>query len=83
MAKPTTSVSEALQSEADAGSQAAARRRSFVASDVHVAAKDEAFDMGKCLACFGAKWNQLGVNRPCQNAAIWLPHGGANAIPRP
>jgi len=62
MAKPVTSVSEALRSDADAGSHADARRPSFVASAIHVTGNDEAFDMRTCLACFGAKWNQLGVN---------------------
>jgi GTP-binding protein LepA len=29
------------------------------------------------------KWNQLGVKKSSQIGSIWLPHGNANAIPRP
>src|SRR5258707_5879505 len=82
-AKPTTSLGEAFGSQADATSHAASRRTDGMRRAREAAGKNDAVVMALCVARFRHQWNQLGVKLGRQNGALWLPLGGAIAIPRP
>src|SRR5271167_4603012 len=97
-AKPITSAGAAWRSDADATSHAASRRRLGRRRVRKAAGQIEAVAISLVpsfrssgtsnrrhlwVARFSRRWNQHGVKKPRQNAVIWLPHGNANAIPRP
>ena len=86
VAKPITSHRRRCGRSREAASQAAAAELAEGLSAARTAqarVKMMQLTWPLCVARFRAKWNQLGVKKPRQNGAIWLPHGDANAIPRP
>ena len=61
VANPITRNNPLLRLRAHATSHAASRRIRNLWREREAAGKNEALVMAICVACFGEKWNQLGV----------------------